>query len=119
MRISEGGNRIKAIHTFKEYETDVVIISTSDKVTCSLIQEVSRAGFTWHEYAWIILEVSLRLNMDRCTGEGVILLTEQMAFKNAHERCRAEIILNLSTSLFSGTFRDFRENKLLINISVA
>ena len=32
VRINERGGRTKAIHTFKEYGTDVVIISTSDEV---------------------------------------------------------------------------------------
>ena len=45
VRISESDNKTKAIQTFKEYETDVIVISTSDEVACSLIQEARKVGF--------------------------------------------------------------------------
>ena len=57
VRIGESDNRTKTIQTFKEYETDVIVISTNDKVACSLIQEAKKVGFTWPEYAWIIFDI--------------------------------------------------------------
>ena len=75
MRISERDNTRKTIQTFKEYETDVIIISTSDEVACSLIQEAGKAGFVWPQYAWIFLDISFNPLPGACLEEGVILFT--------------------------------------------
>ena len=77
VRISERDNTRKTIQTFKEYETDVIIISTSDEVACSLIQEAGKAGFVWPQYAWILLDISFNPLPGACLEEGVILFTDQ------------------------------------------
>ena len=87
VRISESDNRIKTIQTFKEYETDVIVISTSDKVACSLIQEARKVGFTWPEYAWIL---GFHSSLGTCQEKGVILLTDQSILEESslyHVRC--------------------------------
>ena len=77
VRISERDNTRKTIQTFKKYETDVIIISTSDEVACSLIQEAGKAGFVWPQYAWILLDISFNPLPGACLEEGVILFTDQ------------------------------------------
>ena len=140
VRISENDNRTKTIQTFKEYETDVIFISTSDKVACSLIQEARRVGFTWPEYAWILFDARFHPSLETCQEEGVIIFTDQNIFlegsSNYHVRCNynemdkfinSSIFLNsvslaasnsLSNVSFSGQVK-FREGNRLNNISIA
>ncbi len=116
VRINEGDNTTRIIHTFKEYETDVIIISTSDRVACLLMQEAMRIGFKWPEYAWILLDVSFCLSVEACLGEGTILLTEQ-----SHEKDNF-LPLEESNSVFNISFpshANFRDGKLLINVTIA
>lgn len=141
VRIGERDNRSKSIQTFKEYETDVIVISTSDEVACSLIQEAGKAGFMWPRYAWILLDVSFNPLPEACLEEGVILLTDQRAMEsssNYHVRCACREVNSFvnsnsvlvadtaaSTSLSNASFPGvngtvkFREGKRLTDIVVA
>ncbi len=142
VRINEEENTTKTIQTFKECETDVVVILTSDEVACSLIQEARKLGFTWPKYALILFDVSFRSLLEACQDDGVILLTvlEESAnhsvgcsFKERDNFLNSSIFLNSvllaisadSKSLFNaslfgvnGTVK-FREGKRLTNITIA
>ena len=145
VRISESDNRTKTIQTFKEYETDVIVISASDKVACSLIQEATKIGFTWPEYAWILFGISFHQSFEACQDEGVILLRDQSILEKSslyHVRCSYRVkdkFLNSSifldsilafssadrNSLLNASFLgvsgqvNYRRGKQLNNISIA
>ena len=138
VRISESDNRTKTIQTFKEYETDVIVISTSDKVACSLIQEARKIGFMWPEYAWILFDIRFHSSLATCQEEGVILLRDQSILEESslyHVRCsyrEMDKFLNSGIFLNSITLAainasdlgvngkvKFREGKRLNNISIA
>ena len=146
VRISERDNRTNIIQTFKEYETDVIIISALVNVACSLVQEAKRVGFMWPEYAWILFDFSLQPLPETCQEEGVILLRDESSLEessNYQVRCssqEAEKLLNsslltnallaaylarssynLQNTSFSGTNNkqvQFREGKQLFNVSI-
>ena len=135
MKISERDNKTKAIQTFKEYETDVVVILTRDKVACSLIREAKNLDFKWPEYAWILLDVDFHSSLETSL-EGVILLRDQTLLAqgstNYHARCffNSSIFINSILAIasahgnnasFSGVNGQikFSEGKRLINISIA
>ena len=123
MRISESDNRTKTIQTFKEYETDVIVISTNDKVACSLIQESRKVGFTWPEYAWILFDISLNPSIEACQDEGVILLRDRSILEesnNNHVRCRyrdMNKLFNSSILLNSILAVSLADSKSLLNAS--
>ena len=121
MRISERDNTRKTIQTFKEYETDVIIISTSDEVACSLIQEAGKAGFVWPQYAWILLDISFNPLPGACLEEGVILFTDQRDDEGSSDyhvsgACRElDNFVNSSVFLHSVLAADIAASKSLSN----
>ena len=123
VRISERDNRTKTIQTFKEYQTDVIVISTNDKVACSLIQEAKKVGFTWPEYAWIIFDIRFHSSIETCQDEGVILLRDQNILEesnNNHVRCRyrdTNMLFNSSILLNSILAISLADSKSLLNAS--
>ncbi len=140
VRISERDNRTNIIQTFNAYKTDIVIISTSGEVACSLMKEARIESLIWPEYAWIFIDVSLQPSLEICQEEGVIFLAEQTISENIHVSCYrgrsdffnsskfynsiAAVSLTEGISLFNGTHSGvngrvkFKEGKRLINISI-
>ena len=138
VRMSERDNRTKTIQTFKDYNTDVIIVLTNNQVACSLIQEVKNFGLTWPEYAWIFFDISFSSLLASCKEEGIILLSDLSIWMkwsgSYHVSCshtELETFLNSNVFLTSiqavASFNshsflygqlEFREGKQLNNISI-